>query len=666
MPSLCILEFDGNGHFVGRDRLPARFKDLVPAGEVEDLSLSGIEHVLAGGGRTVILARSGSRAGMPARAEHKEYWRPDGRVLASLSFEDSAGGRLVTVTDITAEKQELRRLRLLQNINERISQAKDYSAALKAVLRAVCRHADWQYAEAWLPDPDGKTLICGPAWHTGSPALAGFERTSRGIRFVPHHGVIGRAWASRATEHVADVADAPPGTYLRAAQAIAAGLRSVHAVPLIAGGELIAVLAFASAVVRPRDPLIFDLISSLSPQLSMTLARKRLEDQHAAMQLRFADLLASAGDAIVSVDHEQRIILFNRQAERLFGYAPHEILGKPLDLLLPEAARAAHRRHMARLEGPSGERRVMGGRPEIRGLRKNGSEFPAEASVSKLIIGAETFYTAVVRDLTALHAAEAEMRAAKDEAEAANRAKSEFLANMSHELRTPLNAIIGFSQLIHERILGDAALDRYVEYAGDILHSGQHLLSLIDDILDLSKVEAARLELASEAVSLYEVLQESLGIVRATARGKALELHHALNGPDLVISDKRVLKQIVINLLSNAVKFTDAGGAVRVALDAGRPGTLVIVVEDNGIGMSQDTMQKLFRPFFQIDASHARRYGGTGLGLAIVKRYAELLAGSIDVESGLGKGTKMTVRIAVGIAGPMDRNQVAGLESAAE
>ncbi len=666
MPSPCILEFDDDGQLADCHRISTQLLDLVPADEVETLTWSTIEGVLAGGGRTVIIAQAASQAGMPARAEHKEYWRPDGRVMATTAITIPGHRRTLILFDVTAEKREIRRLRLLQTIGEKIVRAKDYPAALKAVLRAVCRHADWQYAEAWLPDPEGNALICGPVWHIGSPALATFERYSRQLTFAPHQGAIGRTWIAKAAEHITDVADATAEAFVRSAQAIAAGLRSVHAVPLVADGAIIAVLAFASSAVRLRDPLIFDLISGVAPQLSMALARKRLEEQNAAMQLRFADLLASAGDAIVSVDHDQRIVLFNRQAERLFGYAPDEILGKSLDLLLPEAARATHRRHMARLDGASGERRVMGGRPGIRGLRKDGSEFPAEASVSKLVLGAETFYTAVVRDLTALRATEAELRAAKDQAEAANRAKSEFLANMSHELRTPLNAIIGFSQLIHERVLGDAALDRYADYAGDILQSGQHLLSLINDILDLSKVEAARLEIASEPVSLREVLQETLGIVRAAAQGKSVTLHHMLSGPDTVISDRRVLKQIVINLLANAVKFTEAGGAVRVDLDAGRPGTLVVVVADSGIGMSQDTIRQLFRPFFQVDAMHARRYGGTGLGLAIVKRYTELLNGTIDVESELGKGTRMTVRISVGAAGSTERDQTGDFKSAAD
>ena len=229
------------------------------------------------------------------------------------------------------------------------------------------------------------------------------------------------------------------------------------------------------------------------------------------------------------------------------------------------------------------------------------------------------------------------------EAEAANRAKTEFLANMSHELRTPLNAIIGFSEIIERATLGPVANPRYVEYAGDIHSSARHLLAIINDILDLSKVEAGKMPLEDHEVAPAELIEASLGLIRGHAeeKGIALAAEVPTSRPRLR-ADERRLRQVLLNLLSNAVKFTPEGGRIAVTVSE-RPEGLAITVADTGIGMAPADIPKALSPFGQVDGSLARRYEGTGLGLPLTKALIELHAGSLAIASTPGRGTTVTV-----------------------
>jgi signal transduction histidine kinase len=233
-------------------------------------------------------------------------------------------------------------------------------------------------------------------------------------------------------------------------------------------------------------------------------------------------------------------------------------------------------------------------------------------------------------------------------AQAANKAKSDFLANMSHELRTPLNAIIGFSEVLRA---GQAGIltPKQTEYCRDIHDSGLHLLALINDILDLSKIEAGKMTLEAEETDLALLLESCLAIVREKALAHDIRLSLEVGpGLDNVRVDVRKFKQLVYNLLANAVKFTPDGGGIR--LEAGRDGGdwFVFSVRDSGIGIAAGELPRLFKPFVQLDGSLDRKYEGTGLGLSMVKRLAELHGGSTSVQSEIGKGSTFTVRIPMG------------------
>lgn len=275
--------------------------------------------------------------------------------------------------------------------------------------------------------------------------------------------------------------------------------------------------------------------------------------------------------------------------------------------------------------------------------------------VLRRLDGASPRLIAVALDATLAHAREAELEAARAEAEAQNAGKSRFLANMSHELRTPLNAVIGFSDIMRQGLFGPMP-ERYTDYAQSIHQAGGHLLDLINDVLDVSRIEAARYDLTIERFDVREVVSAALALVRLQADDKGVDLAAVLPPEALTVAaDRRALKQITLNLLSNAVKFTPAGGSVMVRAEA-LGADLELTVADTGVGVAPEDLARIGRPFEQAGGAEQRAQG-TGLGLSLVRSLAELHDGAMSIDSTLGEGTAVTVRLPVVVAA---REPVAG------
>ena len=372
------------------------------------------------------------------------------------------------------------------------------------------------------------------------------------------------------------------------------------------------------------------------------VAQLRLEGQ--ASDARVSELSAmldTATDGVVTVDGRGRILALNKSAEALFGYDQREVAGELFTLLFAPESHSPALDYLDGLIG-GGVASLMNDGREVVGRVRQGGRIPLFMTMGRIAEKPDSKFCAVLRDITAWKKTEGELVEARKSAEKASAQKSDVLAKISHEIRTPLNAIIGFAEVMAEERFGPIENERYKEYLRDIHQSGGYVISLVNDLLDLAKIEAGKLDLDFGSVSLNEIALSAVNLLQPEAQRGRVVLRSGL-APKLppVVADERSLRQIVINLLSNAVKFTDAGGQVIVSTALGDQGEAILRVRDTGIGMDDDEIKLALEPFRQVPTT--RKSGGTGLGLPLTKALVEANRAALTITSVKKEGTLVEV-----------------------
>jgi PAS domain S-box-containing protein len=418
------------------------------------------------------------------------------------------------------------------------------------------------------------------------------------------------------------------------------GLGGTFALMAVMAGVGLSSLALAIGRLRRSSADLDQRARRLESEIA---ERQRVEEALRESEEKYRHIINAAADAIISLDEQGLVCEFNSAAEQMFGFTKAEMLGKPLTPIMPPHLRDAHTAGLQRYLTTGQRHLPHWHNVELPGYTKDGREFPLEVSFSLLEAGDKKFLTGVLRDITERKRVEGELHKARETAEAATQAKSVFLANMSHELRTPMNAIIGFTRLVMRRSQ-ELLPQRQYENLEKILISAEHLMTLINDILDLSKIEAGRMEIHPVSFQLEALVDVCLHTLEPMVQGERIRLVKATDTDlPLLATDQDKVKQILMNLLSNAVKFTKEGTITITARH--HDGEITIAVTDTGIGIPAEALEHIFEEFRQADSSTTRQYGGTGLGLSISRRLAQLLGGDVTVQSAFGVGSTFTVTL---------------------
>jgi PAS domain S-box-containing protein len=399
------------------------------------------------------------------------------------------------------------------------------------------------------------------------------------------------------------------------------------------------------AIVPPVEELPAPVIPKVieAPAQIEVVKDGAVADTSHAAEDELRTILDIASDGIVTLDQTGNILSFSAGAESLFGYRSAEVKGRALAECFTPDSRKILQQYLAGLQGP-GLGAVFNDGREVMAIVKQGGTVPLFLTIGKLQASKSTAaFCAVMRDITTWKRSEKELREAKESAEAASKQKSEFLARISHELRTPLNAIMGFSDVMRLGQFGEIKNEKYRGYVNDIHASGSHLLALINDLLDLSKIEAGKMELNFTAVNIADCADHAIKLLQDSAtRGRVLVRKSFPDKLPRVVADLRAMRQVFLNLLSNAIKFTDPGGQVIISASVAASGELTLHMKDTGIGMNTAQMQDALEPFKRVETA-GRETQGTGLGLPLTKALVEANRAKFSLSSERGQGTLIEI-----------------------
>ena len=567
-------------------------------------------------------------------------WRSDGTSFFAeysshpVVIDGTIVGSVIKFEDLSTKRQSRQRLAVQQEVSQILGEDIDVPDAEHRLLAAIGSGFGWDAGALWLTDPaerDGPRLTRVADWS-----------------------------GPDAARHVAGLGDTAGATVLRAlsetrtvlaADAAGGDGPSAVAVPVRIEGDTLGVLEFVSRRAILVDSGVDAALVTLGRQVGQFLRRRRAEAELRDSETLKDAIMQTALDGVVVIDETTRIVEFNPAAERTFGWTKGSAIGQELGaLILPADFLVGHLRTFSRFLD-DGEISAIGKRVEVEAERADGERFPAELAVTPIKVGGREMFTAYLRDITERKRAEQEIATSRDDAQAANLAKSTFIANMSHELRTPLSAIIGYSEMLQEEMQDGGDSEAFAPDMAKIEANARHLLGLINDVLDLSKIESGKMEVFPEDFEVEIMVRDVASTVTSLVEKKgnilALDLGAGLGR---MRSDLTKVKQMLLNLLSNASKFTESGtitlSAVRRPLVDGAE-RIAFEVRDSGIGMTDEQIGRLFQRFAQAEASTAGKFGGTGLGLSISKAFALMLGGDIAVASLHGRGSVFTIDLPV-------------------
>ena len=578
----------------------------------------------------------------------------------------------------TASNQLLRAIAVAAN------EASGLEAAAQFTLDQVCEYRGWPIGHVYLPDQNAPDLWRSTSlWHLDdAKQFEKFRELTEATNFHTGVGLPGLVAQSGEPAWIEDVTQTP--NFPRAQLVQGLKVRAGMAFPITVGTEVVAILEFFSTKAEAPDEEVLEVMTHAGAQLGRVVERERaaqalrrahneleqrveertrelsLSNQHLESEIaerqraenistqssdRLRAIFNSAMDAVIVMNADGVVTDWNSQAETTFGWPREEAIGLRMsETVIPFRYREAHEEGLKHFFA-TGEGAVLGNRVEIEALHRNGREFPIELSITAATVGKEITFSGFLRDITERQQVEADLKRSKEAAEAASRAKSQFLANMSHELRTPLNAIIGYSEMLREEAENDPAAAEDLER----IHSaGRHLLALINDVLDLAKVDAGKMQLMLEEFDAGAIIEETITDIlpQAQANNNELEVRVSPNAGALH-SDRTKVRQALTNLLSNACKFTRDGTVTIEVERERREGAewVCFRVSDTGIGMTPEQQTRLFQPFTQADESTTREFGGTGLGLVITRRFCHLMGGEVTMHSEAGKGSTFAIRL---------------------
>jgi PAS domain S-box-containing protein len=535
---------------------------------------------------------------------------------------------------VSERRRNEQRMVLLHAIARILAESATLAEATPSIVQAICQNLGWPVGAIWRLDAGAQVLRCIKVWHEGPKKFHEFEATTGQITFAPGIGLPGRVWTSGLPAWIPDVTR--DDNFPRAPVAAREGLHSAFGFPIRLGDEILGILEFFSSEIHRPDDDLLQMMATVGSQIGQFIERKRGEEAMRHSEARKAAVLESALDAIITMDNEGRIVEFNPAAERIFGYARAAVIDKPMDqLLLPPGLRDQHRRGLVHYLA-TGEPFVLGQRLELPALRADGTEFPAELTITRIPVSGPPMFTGYLRDIT-------ERKRAEEALREADRRKDEFLAMLAHELRNPLAPIRTGIEIMQHINVADPQLRNIRDMLGRQVHQ---LGRLVDDLLDVSRITRGKVQLRRESLELATAVARAVEISRPVIDARRHKLTvHPWPEPLLLEADPVRLAQVFANLLNNAAKFTDEGGRLELKMTR-EDGQAVVRVRDTGIGIAADMLPHVFDLFSQANRSVDRVDGGLGIGLTLARSLVEMHHGSIQATSaGLGRGSEFVVRL---------------------